>query len=65
MFLFCFNIIVYRILNHQLIILFNNNDYLCGTVKSINVDFLNQIRYFLIKYLSNYLHEAGWTPFKN
>ena len=32
------------------------------SVKSTNVDFPNQIRYFSITQLPNCPHEAGWTP---
>ena len=35
------------------------------SVKSNNVEFLNQIRYSSIKQLSNCPYEAGWTSFQN
>ena len=33
-------------------------------LKTNNVDFLNQTRYFSIHQLPNCPHEAGWTPFQ-
>ena len=34
------------------------------SVKSNNVDFLNQICYFSIKQLPNFPHKAEWIPFQ-
>ena len=34
-------------------------------MKSINVNFLNQVLYFSIKQMPNFPHEAGWTAFQN
>ena len=33
-------------------------------MKSVNIVFLNQTRYFSFKQLPNCPHEAGWTPFQ-
>ena len=36
----------------------------CDRILRLSIDFLNQVRYFLIKQLPNCPHEAGWTPFQ-